>query len=114
MMAARAFHHAFFYLYQRAVTVTGLTTVSTAEQWSTFGRRQLFLWLVRSVVWYSNHYLPAGVAIGRKMGLRTKLIAQEVLNISRLGEVGGIIKSVSLCFILHRQSLRLCFDSSVS
>lgn len=35
------------------------------------------------------------LAIGRKMGLRTKLIAQEDLNISRLGEVGGIIKSVS-------------------
>ena len=29
------------------------------------------------------------------MGLRTKLIAQEDLNISRLGEVGGIVKSVS-------------------
>ena len=52
------------------------------------------------------------LAIGRKMGLRTKLIAQEDLNISRLGEVGGIIKSVSYRFILHRGNHCACADSS--
>ena len=88
------FHHAFF-TSTSAVTVTGLTTVSTAEQWSTF--RQAMILMACQVGGLGTLTITSllALAIGRKMGLRTKLIAQEDLNISRLGEVGGIVKSVS-------------------
>ena len=35
------------------------------------------------------------LAIGRKMGLRSKLIAQEELSIGRLGEVGSVLRTVA-------------------
>lgn len=88
------FHHAFF-TSTSAVTVTGLTTVSTAEQWSTFGQAMILVACQVGGLGTLTITSLLALAIGRKMGLRTKLIAQEDLNISRLGEVGGIIKSVS-------------------
>ena len=88
------FHHAFF-TSTSAVTVTGLTTVSTAEQWSTFGQAMILVACQVGGLGTLTITSLLALAIGRKMGLRTKLIAQEDLNISRLGEVGGIVKSVS-------------------
>lgn len=88
------FHHAFF-TSTSAVTVTGLTTVSTAQQWSTFGQAMILAACQVGGLGTLTITSLLALAIGRKMGLRTKLIAQEDLNISRLGEVGGIVKSVS-------------------
>ncbi|WP_424825238.1 TrkH family potassium uptake protein [Rothia mucilaginosa] len=88
------FHHAFF-TATSAVTVTGLTTVSTADQWSTFGQAMILVACQVGGLGTLTITSLLALAIGRKMGLRTKLIAQEDLNISRLGEVGGIVKSVS-------------------
>ena len=77
------------------MTVTGLTTVSTAQQWSTFGQAMILVACQVGGLGTLTITSLLALAIGRKMGLRTKLIAQEDLNISRLGEVGGIVKSVS-------------------
>lgn len=89
-----ALHHAVF-TSTSAVTVTGLTTVSTADQWSTFGQAMILLACQVGGLGTLTITSLLALAIGRKMGLRTKLIAQEDLNISRLGEVGGIVKAVA-------------------
>ena len=89
-----ALHHAVF-TSTSAVTVTGLTTVSTADQWSTFGQAIILLACQVGGLGTLTITSLLALAIGRKMGLRTKLIAQEDLNISRLGEVGGIVKAVA-------------------
>lgn len=91
---AVAFHHAFF-TSTSAVTVTGLTTVSTAEQWSFFG--QLLILLAFQIGGLGTLTMTSllALAIGRKMGLRSRLIAQESLNIGRLGEVGSILRTVA-------------------
>ena len=91
---AVALHHAVF-TSSSAVTVTGLTTVSTANQWSTFGQAMILLACQVGGLGTLTITSLLALAIGRKMGLRTKLIAQEDLNISRLGEVGGIVKAVA-------------------
>lgn len=89
-----AFHHAFF-TSTSAVTVTGLTTVSTAAQWSFFGQLMiLFAFQIGGLGTLTMTSLLA-IAVGRKMGLRSKLIAQEALNIGRLGEVGSILRTVA-------------------
>lgn len=78
-----------------AVTVTGLTTVSTAGQWSAFGQAMILMGCQVGGLGTLTITSLLALVIGRKMGLRTKIIAKEDLNISRLGEVGGIIKSVA-------------------
>lgn len=92
------FHHAVF-TATSAVTVTGLTTVSTASQWSFFG--QLMILLAFQVGGLGTLTMTSllAIAVGRKMGLRSKMIAQEALNIGRLGEVGSILRTVAITSI---------------
>ena len=77
------------------MTVTGLTTVSTAEQWSMFG--QVIILCACQIGGLGTLTLTSllALATGRKMGLRSKLIAQEELNIGRLGEVGSVVRTVA-------------------
>lgn len=87
-------HHAFF-TATSAVTVTGLTTVSTAAQWSIFG--QIMILLACQIGGLGTLTLTSilTLATGRKLGLRSKLVAQEELNIGRLGEVGSVLRTVA-------------------
>lgn len=81
-----------------AVTVTGLTTVSTARQWSLFG--QLVILLGIQVGGLGTLTMTSLLArlLGRRLGVRSKLYAQEGLNINsktgRLGEVGSLLSTV--------------------
>ena len=88
------FHHAFF-TATSAVTVTGLTTVSTAAQWSVFGQVMILLACQIGGLGALTMTSLLALAIGRKMGLRSKLIAQEELSIGRLGEVGSVLRTVA-------------------
>ena len=92
------FHHAVF-TATSAVTVTGLTTVSTAEQWTFFG--QLMILLGSQIGGLGTLTLTSilALAVGRKLGLRSKIIAQESLNIGRLGEVGSVLRTVAFTSI---------------
>lgn len=82
-----------------AVTVTGLTTVSTAEQWTFFG--QLMILLASQIGGLGTLTLTAllTLAVGRKLGLRSRLIAQESLNLGRLGELGSVLRTVAVTSI---------------
>ncbi|QRZ61980.1 TrkH family potassium uptake protein [Rothia sp. ZJ932] len=92
------FHHAVF-TATSAVTVTGLTTVPTGVQWSFFG--QLMILLAFQVGGLGTLTMTSllAIAVGRKMGLRSKMIAQEAMNIGRLGEVGSILRTVAVTSI---------------
>lgn len=82
-----------------AVTVTGLTTVSTAEQWTFFG--QLMILLASQIGGLGTLTLTSllTLAVGRKLGLRSRILAQESLNIGRLGEVGSVLRTVAITSI---------------
>ena len=82
-----------------AVTVTGLTTVSTAAQWSVFG--QVVILIAIQVGGLGTLTLTSilALAIGRKLGLKSKLITQEALNIGRLGEVGSLLQIIVITSI---------------
>ncbi len=101
-----AFHHAFF-TATSAVTVTGLTTLSTADQWSFFGQLMiLFAFQIGGLGTLTMTSLLA-IAVGRKMGLRSKMIAQEAMNIGRLGEVGSILQTVAITSISLEAAIAL-------
>ncbi len=91
-------HHAVF-TATSAVTVTGLTTVSTASQWTFFG--QLMILLASQIGGLGTLTLTSilAMAVGRKLGLRSRIIAQESLNLGRLGEVGSVLRTVAFTSI---------------
>ena len=100
------FHHAFF-TATSAVTVTGLTTVSTAAQWSPFGQGVILLACQIGGLGTLTMTSLLALAVGRKMGLRTKLMTQGELNIGRLGEVGSVLRVVAFSSITIEGAIAL-------
>ena len=90
-----------------AVTVTGLTTVSTAEQWTFFG--QLMILLGSQIGGLGTLTLTSilALAVGRKLGLRSRIITQESMNIGRLGEVGSVLRTVAVTSIVIEGTIAL-------
>ncbi|MFW0169754.1 TrkH family potassium uptake protein [Rothia sp. P4278] len=82
-----------------AVTVTGLTTVSTADQWSTFGHLVILVGAQVGGLGTLTFTSILALIVGKKLGLRSKIIAQETLNIGRLGEVGSVLRTVAFTSI---------------
>lgn len=78
-----------------AVTVTGLTTVSTAAQWTFFGQIIILLGIQIGGLGTLTMTSLLAMALGKKLGLRTKMFAQEGLSISgkqgRLGEIQSLL-----------------------
>lgn len=79
-----------------AVTVTGLTTVSTAANWSFFGQFVILVAMQIGGLGTLTMTSILALAIGRKLGLKSRLITQEALNIGRLGEVGSLLQIIVL------------------
>ena len=77
-----------------AVTVTGLTTVSTATNWSFFGLLVIVVAMQIGGLGTLTMTSILALAIGRKLGLKSRLITQEALNIGRLGEVGTLLRII--------------------
>lgn len=90
-----------------AVTVTGITTVSTAEQWTFFG--QLMILLGSQIGGLGTLTLTSilALAVGRKLGLRSRIITQESMNIGRLGEVGSVLRTVAVTSIVIEGTIAL-------
>ncbi|MGX5356912.1 TrkH family potassium uptake protein [Kocuria sp. KH4] len=77
-----------------AVTVTGLTTVPTATNWSFFGQFVILIGMQIGGLGTLTMTSILALAIGRKLGLKSRLITQEALNIGRLGEVGSLLQVI--------------------
>ena len=88
-----------------AVTVTGLTTVSTAAQWSLFGQVVILVAIQVGGLGTLTMTSILALAIGRKLGLKSKLITQEALNIGRLGEVGSLLQIIVITSITIEAAL---------
>ncbi|MCP3426995.1 TrkH family potassium uptake protein [Rothia sp. AR01] len=89
-----------FFTSTSAVTVTGLTAVSTASQWSLFGQFVILLGIQIGGLGTLTMTSLLAMALGRKLGLRSKLFAQEGLSITpKLGKLGEV-KSLLLVVVL--------------
>ncbi|WP_260853439.1 TrkH family potassium uptake protein [Kocuria palustris] len=88
-----------------AVTVTGLTVVPTADHWSFTG--QLIILVAVQIGGLGTLTMTSilALAIGRKLGLRSKLVTQNAMNVGRLGEVGSLLRTVALTSIVIEGSL---------
>ncbi|GHG52065.1 potassium transporter Trk [Sinomonas cellulolyticus] len=89
-----------------AVCVTGLTVVSTATHWTFFGQLVILAGVFVGGLGTLTIASLLTLMVSRRLGLRSKLIAQEALNnSSRLGEVGELLRVVILTSAVIEGSL---------
>lgn len=90
-----------------AVTVTGLTVVPTADHWSFTG--QLIILFAIQIGGLGTLTMTSilAMAIGRHLGLRSKLVTQEALNVGRLGEVGSLLRTVAVTSVVIEGTLAI-------
>ena len=86
-------HDAFFTAVS-AVCVTGLTVVSTATYWSTFGQVLILIAIQVGGLGILTLASLLALAVNKRLGVRGKLLAQEGMNTGRLGEVGHLLRIV--------------------
>ncbi|MDQ7844623.1 MAG: TrkH family potassium uptake protein [Armatimonadota bacterium] len=72
-----------------ATCVTGLVVVDTADHWSTFGEIVVLLLIQLGGLGYMTVATLMAMAIGRRIGLRQRLVLQEAYN---LYTVGGVVR----------------------
>lgn len=78
-----------------AVTVTGLTSVDTATQWSLFGQVVILVAIQAGGLGIVTIALLLMRAVTRHFGVREKLFAQQSIGgASKLGEVGQLLRTV--------------------
>lgn len=74
-----------------ATCITGLTTVNTAEHWSTFGQLIIMLLIEIGALGFISFAVLFSIVIGKKITLRERLIIQEALNTF---SIQGLVKLV--------------------
>lgn len=101
-----AFHEAFF-TATSAVTVTGLTSVNTAEHWSLGGQLVIITGIQIGGLGIITIAVLLAMTVTRHLGLRTRLVAQEGLTSGRAGETGALIRIVVVVSVVVESALAL-------
>jgi trk system potassium uptake protein TrkH len=79
-----------------AVTVTGLVTLNTAEHWSFFGQVVILLAIQVGGLGIVTIALLLSRAVTRQLGVRGRMLAQQGIGTSKLGEVQSLLRIVIL------------------
>lgn len=77
-----------------AVTVTGLTTVNTAEHWSTFGQVVILVAIQSGGMGVVTIALLLALLVTRKLGVSTRVFAEESMGAGGLGDVKRLLRVV--------------------
>jgi len=84
-----------------AVCVTGLVVLDTATHWSPFGEVViLFLIQAGGFGFMTGSTLLLFLLVGRRTGLRDRILAQASTGVADLGSVTGLIKGVAIFTII--------------
>lgn len=79
-----------------ALCVTGLTVVDTATHWSAFGQVVILLGIQTGGFGIMTFASLLGLLVSRRLGLRTRLVAQTETNSLALGDVSRVLRGVAL------------------
>lgn len=82
-----------------AVTVTGLSTVDTAEFWTPFGQAVLLVLVQIGGFGIMTLATILGLLVGGRLGLRTRLVAQAEMRTVNLGEVRPLLRRVAVTMV---------------
>jgi trk system potassium uptake protein TrkH len=79
-----------------AITVTGLVVVSTPDHWSTFGEVAILASIQVGGFGIMTLASVLGLLVSRRLGLRTRLLAQSETGTLELGAIKRVIRGVAL------------------
>jgi trk system potassium uptake protein TrkH len=79
-----------------AVCVTGLVVVDTGTYWSVFGQSVIFVLIQIGGFGFMISATLFLLTLGRRMGLREKLVISEAIGVSKLGGLFTLIKRIAL------------------
>lgn len=77
-----------------AVTVTGLTTVDTAEHWSMFGQAVILAAIQTGALGVVTIALLLAMMVTRKLGVSSRVFAKESIGANGIGSVGQLLRVV--------------------
>jgi trk system potassium uptake protein len=77
-----------------AVCVTGLTVVDTARHWTPFGQAVILLGIQVGGLGIMTLASLLGLLVSRRLGLRSRLLAQSEAQVLRLGDVRRVVVGV--------------------
>lgn len=77
-----------------AVCVTGLTTLSTAFYWSTFGQAVIVFGIAVGGLGVMTLSSILALAVSRQIGLTQRMLTAGETKTQRLGEVGSLVRAV--------------------
>lgn len=92
-----------------AVCVTGLVTTDVATYWSEFGHVVIMFGMMIGGLGVMTLASILGLAVSRRMGLTSKLLAAAETKLTRLGEVGSLIRAVIVASLSLTFGLSLIF-----
>jgi len=90
-----------------AMTVTGLVTVDTATHWSFFGQIVILAGVQVGGLGIVTIALLLSRAVTHKLGVRGRIMAQQGIGTSKLGEVQSLLKIVVLTTVVVEAALAL-------
>lgn len=79
-----------------AVCVTGLVVLDTGTYWSLFGQIVILALIQLGGLGFMINATLLILALGRKIGLREKLLIGDSLGISKLGGVVGLVREIAV------------------
>ncbi|MBP2437316.1 TrkH family potassium uptake protein [Microbacterium amylolyticum] len=83
-----------FFTAVSAVTVTGLTTVNTADHWSLFGEIVILAAIQVGALGVVTIALLFARVVTKRLGLSSKIMAREMVGASDLGDVWRLLRIV--------------------
>lgn len=83
-----------FFTAVSAVTVTGLTSVDTATHWSIFGQVVILVAIQTGALGVVTIALLLALMVSRRLGVSSRVFAQEGIGSSGMGEVGHLLRVV--------------------
>ncbi|MFV0425590.1 MAG: TrkH family potassium uptake protein [Beutenbergiaceae bacterium] len=92
-----------------AVCVTGLVTTDVANYWSTFGHVVIMFGIMIGGLGVMTLASILGLAVSRRMGLTTKLLAASETKSTKLGEVGSLVRAVVVTSLTLSVGLAVVF-----
>lgn len=83
-----------FFTATSATTVTGLVTVPTGEYWSIWGLVVILVAIKIGGLGVMTLASLLGMAVSRRIGLTQRLLVSSETKVTRLGEVGSLVRTV--------------------
>ena len=83
-----------FFTSTSAVTVTGLTVVSTAEHWSIFGQVIIFILMLVGGLGFMSFATFILVMIGQRISLQESMLISDTISSNRIGGMVSLLRNI--------------------